>query len=192
MSALIIAIVGVIGTLVAPIVSQRLSARARQEDFIMQEKQRNDDRLNDERQQIRNEKRNCYVSVMATARQYRYEIVKYFYAIQNPTPSSDLYVDLEKARQAYVLSFADAQLTASLEVLAAIEPFNLGLSRAYRAVSQLKDGRLDPARGVDNPELFLTELLGYVERNARSNEERFWSQRLIHSKCQDSRPLSCH
>ena len=180
MSALIIAIVGVIGTLVAPIVSQRLSARARQEDFIMQEKQRNDDRLNDERQQIRNEKRNCYVSVMATARQYRYEIVKYFYAIQNPTPSSDLYVDLEKARQAYVLSFADVQLTASLEVLAAIEPFNFGLSRAYRAVSQLKDGRLDPARGVDNPELFLTELLGYVERNARSNEERFWSQRLIH------------
>jgi hypothetical protein len=43
-SAILIAPVGAFGTLVAPIISQRLSARAKRDEFEMQKSQRLDDR----------------------------------------------------------------------------------------------------------------------------------------------------
>jgi hypothetical protein len=129
-SAIAIAVVGVFGTLTAPIVSQQLSARARRADFEMQnavrldEQQRSDTR---ERLQIR---RSCYVGFMATARNYRIEILNYLYAERQGGDDISRR-DMEDARRAYISSFAEVQVTASPPVLTMIEPFNFGLSRAY-------------------------------------------------------------
>ena len=155
---IVIAIAGVLGTLVAPIVTQKLSMRARTEEFKMQEKQRHDDRIDAEQTRLRTEKRQCYVSILATARQYRYEIVRYFYAIRASSLDSEIRADLEKARQAYVVSFAEVQLSASPKAFDVMELINAGLSQAYRAVKALEDERLGPSSDIENPESYLNEL----------------------------------
>ena len=88
-TALVIAIVGVCGTLFAPIVSQTLSKRARREEFELQRKQRVEEYERDHRKESLAGKRNCYLSSMLTARRYRQELMNHLYVV-NTDRTSDL------------------------------------------------------------------------------------------------------
>ena len=77
---------------------------------------------------------------MATSRRYRVEIMNYLYKVKRETVDSAVRDELEDARRSYISSFAEAQMTASLQVLAMVDPFNAGLSRAYRSTKHLEDG----------------------------------------------------
>lgn len=126
-SALIIAIVGVFGTLAGTIASQFLSARSKRTELIYQDKVRNDERKHGDDTARLEIMRSCYLQFMATARNYRLEILNLLYA-HRQKPGRD---KLEEARRAFVVSFAEAQLVASADVLIRMEPFNLGLAAAY-------------------------------------------------------------
>ena len=155
-SAIAIAVVGVFGTLVAPIVSQRLSRRARQDEFEMQRETQQDERQHQREQLEFERKRACYVALMTNARHYRMELMNYLYAVQDK-PGVDR-VQLEDARRAYVTSFAEVQLTASIQVLTMIEPFNFGLSKAYAATNYPGDEIPDPNRSLKEVENLLRQL----------------------------------
>jgi hypothetical protein len=154
-SAILIAAVGVIGTLLSGLVSQQMSARTRRRDFEMQKSQRQEDRLHDQRQLTLAAKRSSYVAVMENARRFRHELVSYLYERTRGTTDSASDAELRAARRAFVAAFAEAQLTASPPVLAMIEPFNLGLSQAYRDIKQLEDADTAPKGAVAELEDFL-------------------------------------
>jgi len=64
---------------------------------------------------------------MATARNYRLEILNLLHDYKE-RPDRQY---LEEARRVFVVSFAEAQLVASADVLNKIEPFNMSLAGAY-------------------------------------------------------------
>lgn len=147
-TALVIAIVGVCGTLFAPIVSQTLSRRGRREEFELQRKQRAEEYERDYRKESLADKRNCYLSAMLTARRYRQELMNHLYVVssERATVSSE---QLEDARHAYNSSFAELQLTGTKPVIDAMEPVRVRFSRSYEGIKNLEEARPEPGQSFD-------------------------------------------
>jgi hypothetical protein len=137
-TALVVAIVGVIGTLLAPIVSQRLSARARREEFEQQRTQRQDEYERQQRERELTIKRTCYITVISGARRYRLELMRYLYAIKEDTVDDGARDRLEEARLAFNTSLAETELTAAGPVLEALDPIRRGMSDSYTAIKDLE------------------------------------------------------
>jgi len=156
--AIMIAAVGVLGTLAAPIVTQRLAARARREDFELQGAEREESRRHEQSQLDRSTKRSSYVGFLASGRRFRHEITNYLYTAKRDELDNVARTELEEARRAYVLSYAEVQIAASRSVLALTEPFNLGLANAYRIAKHLGDDEPEPGESLEGAEQFLQDL----------------------------------
>ena len=156
--ALVIAVVGVLGTLAGTIVSQVLSARARRADFDMQRSQRREDYIHERQKADLANKRSCYIAMMASSRRYRVELMNYLYMVKQKTINSDARNDLENARRAYLDSIAEVQIVATLKVLSTIDPVGSGLSKAYHAIKQLQSGEPEPDGSFEEIDRFLKEL----------------------------------
>lgn len=137
-SALIIAIVGVIGTLAASIVSQVLSARARRQELGVQRLQRQDEYDREERQRVLANKRSCYITNISATRRYRIELMSYLYAINRQAIDKDATERLEEARLAFNSNLAETVLTGTLSVIEAVEPIRIGLAESYTATKDLE------------------------------------------------------
>lgn len=147
-TALVIAIVGVCGTLFAPIVSQTLSKRARRDEFELQREQRTEEYARDHRKESLAEKRNCYLSAMLTARRYRQELMNHLYMV-NRERSGVSSEQLEDARQAYNSSIAELQLTGTKPVIDAMEPIRARLAHCYEGIKNLEESRPEPGPPFD-------------------------------------------
>jgi hypothetical protein len=148
-TALVIAIVGVCGTLFAPIVSQTLSRRARREEFELQRKQRAEEYGRDHQKESLADKRKCYLSAMLTGRRYRQELMNYLYVVNRDRTSGLSSEQLEDARHAYNASFAELQLTGTRPVIEAMEPIRLRLARIYEGIKNIEEGRPEPRQSFD-------------------------------------------
>jgi hypothetical protein len=157
-SAIVIAAVGVFGTLVAPIVSQALSTRARREDFEMQKSQRDEDYAHQQRNAELGNKRSCYIGVTAASRRYRVELMNYLYSVKRGTVDDAARTELEDARRAFTASLAEAQMVATLKVLSTIDPVNSGLSRGYGMTKGLESGDQEENGSFEEIVKFLDEL----------------------------------
>jgi hypothetical protein len=142
-TALVVAIVGVIGTLIAPIISQRLSALARREEFDQQRIQRQDEYEREQQEKALAMKRACYITVISGARRYRIELMRYLYAVKDGTLDNGAQTRLEEARLAFNTSLAETELTASPPVLEALDPIRRGLSESYSTIMNLGIPQLD-------------------------------------------------
>ena len=138
-TALIVAIVGVVGTLLAPIVSQRLSARARREEFEMQRTQQQDDYRRQQQEKVLMTKRVCYITVISGARRYRLELMRYLFAVKESGVDDAARDRLEEARLAFNTSLAESELTAAGPVREALNPIRKGLSDSYKAIKDLEN-----------------------------------------------------
>src|SRR5271170_5272293 len=142
-TALIIAIVGVAGTLSASVTSQILSARVRREEISLQRSHRQEDYDRERLETVLTQKRDCYISITSSSRRYRVELMNYLFAIKGGSTDSETNARLEDARIAFSVSFAEAQLTGSLPVLETITSLRNGLRDGYRAIRELES---EPSR----------------------------------------------
>lgn len=157
-TALILAIVGVLGTLSASIVAQRLSARARREELELQRLHRSEDYDRERQESVLTQKRDCYISVTSSSRRYRVELMNYLFAVKNETANDKSNQRLEDARIAFSISFAEAELTASLPVLEAARSLRNGLSEGYQAIRRLEEESSNSRDSYDEVEKFLLRL----------------------------------
>jgi type II secretory pathway pseudopilin PulG len=157
-TALTIAIVGVMGTLLAPIVTQRLSARARREEFEQQRSQRREEYRRDQQEKVLINKRNCYVTMISTARHYRLELMSYLYAVKQGAVDNSAKDRLQNARLAFATSLAETQLTGTRSVLKALEPIRKGMSESYTATKGLEEARQESDGSFDEIRAFLLKL----------------------------------
>jgi hypothetical protein len=148
-TALVIAIVGVCGTLFAPIVSQTLSKRARREEFELQRKQLEDEYERDHLKESMAAKRNCYLSAMLSGRRYRQELMNHLYVVNRDGTNGAASEQLEDARHAYNSSFAELQLTGTQPVVQAMEPVRVRLSRSYEGIKNIEESRPEPGQSFD-------------------------------------------
>jgi hypothetical protein len=156
--AILIAVVGVLGTLTASIVTQGLAARSRREDFELQRAEREESRRHEQDQLDLSTKRSSYVAFLASGRRFRHEITNYLYTAKRDALDNVARTELEEARRAYVLSYAEVQISASLSVLALTEQFNRGLANVYRIAKRLGDKEPEPGESIEKAEHLLQEL----------------------------------
>jgi hypothetical protein len=133
--ALVLALVGVLGTLSASIVTQVLSARNQSRAFDFQA--RREQELGEQ-----STKRSCYIAMFANSRRYRIELMNYLYAVRAKAVDDAARADLEEARRAYSTSVAETELTAGAEVIATIKSIDRVLSPSFARIKMLE--RDDP------------------------------------------------
>ena len=157
-TGLAVAVVAVFGTLLSPVVTQRLSERARQKEFELQRAHRTEDHVYERQQAQYEQKRACYVAMTATSRRYRIELMNYLYATVGRGADVAAPSALRMAREAYIASVAETHMTATAPVLAALESVTSNLSNAFRLIKRMEDGEPDPDWSFERIEAFLVEL----------------------------------
>lgn len=139
-SALVIAVVGVLGTLMAPIISHRLSSETKRQEFELERIHRQDEHSREQQRSALAERKACYVTITASSRRYRVQLMDYLHAVNRGTVTESIKAELEEAHRAYIADLAETYLIASLTVLDALRPVNTGFSEAYRNIKELEDG----------------------------------------------------
>src|ERR1035438_2358562 len=77
LTTVVVAVLGVAGTLSSPLLAQRIAARAKEQEFSLQSQQRREELREAERRQAFEECRSLYARLNTAARQYNQELQAY-------------------------------------------------------------------------------------------------------------------
>ncbi|MFD5876577.1 hypothetical protein [Streptomyces sp. NPDC060322] len=138
--ALLVAVVGVAGTLLAPITTAWVSSRSRRQEFELQERSDRAKRHIDAAETYLERRREIYVALNSGARRYRFRILEDLYALRSgtgPDPAT------EAARIEFQDTYAQAQMLVPDDVLRACQTVRVALAEARKLLEAL-DG--DSAR----------------------------------------------
>jgi hypothetical protein len=125
-TALLVAIAGVLGTLIAPVLTQRLSFRARQQEIEAQRQQRAEERVEEQRHTAFNDRRACCIALNTAARGFRRAIKNCLF-----DGLDKMGAELEQARQVFTDQYSEAQIILPDAVTKAARPVYGTLSEAY-------------------------------------------------------------
>jgi hypothetical protein len=137
-ASLIIAIVGVCGTLASAIFTQQLSQRAKTLELEHAERRSLAEREAAEKQRKTDQLRSCYVQLNANDRNYRDAMLAYAYALKTGSPAEAEATEVATARRAQRDARAEAQMIVSEEVLSAEGQVNKRLTVAYRRLKRVQ------------------------------------------------------
>ncbi|MFF7972234.1 hypothetical protein [Streptomyces sp. NPDC007905] len=133
--SVIIAIVGVGGTLASAVITQILTQRAELQRLEREERIRlAEQRTADDQRRI-DQLRNCYVQMNAHDRHYRDAMLTYAYALKSGSAETDA-AEVTSARRTQRDTRAEAQLIASDAVLDLESRVNAQLTIAYRRLME--------------------------------------------------------
>jgi hypothetical protein len=161
--ALIVAVVGVLGTLTSPVITQRLSARAREEELAAQRLDARDAREHSREVLVLAEKKATYIAFNAATRHYRVELMGYLHAVAERTPDETDRRELHDARRSYSMAVAEMQIMATDSVLAAMGQITTRLTSAYDAVKRLERGEPKPGWSFEETRVRLVSLWDHWE-----------------------------
>lgn len=149
LTTVLVAILGVAGTLTSPLLGQRIAARAKQQEFELQRQQRLEERAEAQQRRAFEERRSMYAGLNTAARQYTQELRAYLRMIAAHAITDEGRTDLSKARQTFRDLYSDAQMILPDKVLDAAASVSEGLGRAYGMVKRLEIGKpsTNPAEG---------------------------------------------
>ncbi|MFB7252856.1 hypothetical protein [Streptomyces nojiriensis] len=139
------AIVAVTGTLLAPILSQRVLARVQTEQFERQQRAADAQWVREQRTAEVEKRQACYVTANSGYRRYRIELMKYLWLVHKGEATAQARADLEEARHSMHTAFAEAQMVASDAVLRELDAMTATLAGAYSRTLHLEEG--DPYPG---------------------------------------------
>ncbi|MGE7389442.1 hypothetical protein ACQKM2_28620 [Streptomyces sp. NPDC004126] len=162
---LAIALIGMAGTLFAPLLTQRLVGRVQSEQFERQERIAEGQRRHERAVAELDVRRACYVAAMAGYRRYRIELMNFLWLVHRadtaPEATARGRAGLEDARQAVHLAFAEAQLVGSEAVVAELDSTTERLAGAFYRILRLQEGDPEPDGSF---EAVKADLLGLGER----------------------------
>lgn len=136
--SLIIAVVGVSGTLASAVLTQRSSLRARREELAHTERVRRAEQEDADEKRRTERLRDCYVRLNANDRNYRDALLAYAYALKAGSPGEAESAEVATARRAQRDARAEAQMVVSDQVLDAEGEVNRQLTRAYSSLKQIE------------------------------------------------------
>jgi hypothetical protein len=150
LTTVVVAVLGVAGTLSSPLLAQRIAARAKQQEFDLQTQQRREERLDAERRTAFEERRSVYAGLNTTARQYNQALRAYLRLVAAETVTDEGRADLARARDAFRDLYSDAQMILPDRVLDAAATVSADLGEAYGVIRRLELGQ-PRDRAADNP-----------------------------------------
>src|SRR5580658_5124600 len=151
LTTVLVAILGVAGTLTSPLLVQWIAARAKRQEFELQHQERFEERAEAQRRRVFEERRSMYAGLNTAARQYTQELRAYLRMIAANAINDEGRGDLSKARQTYRDLYSDAQMILPDDVLDAAASVSEGLGQAYGMVKRLETGEpsANPAETID-------------------------------------------
>jgi hypothetical protein len=155
LTTVVVAVLGVAGTLSSPLLAQRVAARARQQEFSLQTQERREDRQDAQRRSAFQERRSTYAALNTVARGYVQQLRAYLRVVAEGSATDDDRADLAAARQGFRDVYSDAQMILPDRVLNAAIEVSSALGDAYGMIKRLENGELraasagGPAETVD-------------------------------------------
>ncbi|MFF9848013.1 hypothetical protein [Streptomyces litmocidini] len=144
------AVVGVTGTLIASVLSQRLLGRVQSEQFERQQQVAAAQWHREQQVAELNRRRDAYMQVNASLRRYRTHLLNFLWTVHKGAVTPEARELVEEARRDHHSVFAEAQLIASAEVLAQLDEMTKVLSEVYRRTMSLEEGNPDPDGSFDD------------------------------------------
>ena len=141
---LAIALIGVGGTLFAPLLTQRLVARVQAEQGDRQERVAEAQWRREQQVAALDKRRDCYVAANSGYRRFRVELMNYLWLVHKDAVAPERRTALEDARHAMHASFAEAQMAASDAVLAELDAMSQTFASLYDRVMRLEEGSPAP------------------------------------------------
>ncbi|MEW1639666.1 hypothetical protein AB0469_37110 [Streptomyces sp. NPDC093801] len=132
--------IAVAGTLLAPVLSQRLLSRTQSDQFERQERAADAQWAREQRVAELDKRRACYVAANSGYRRHRVELMNYLWRVHDGEVTPEARAALEDARHSMHASFAEAQMAASDTVLAELDSMAQTLAHAYDRVMRLGEG----------------------------------------------------
>ncbi|MFJ8018043.1 hypothetical protein [Streptomyces sp. NPDC096339] len=139
------AVVAVTGTLLAPILSQRVLGRVQAEQFERQQRVAEAQWAREQRLAEVHKRRACYVTANSGYRRYRIELMTYLWLVHKGEATPEARAELGEARHGMHTAFAEAQMIASDVVLAELDGMTQRLATAYARTLRLEEGRPAPS-----------------------------------------------
>ncbi|WP_330296452.1 hypothetical protein [Streptomyces sp. NBC_00503] len=155
------AVVGVAGTLLATVLSQRMVAGVQAAQFEREQRVAQTRWLRERELAEQARRRDCYTAANAAYRRYRIALMSFLWLARGARATPEERTVLEEARSTHHVAFAEAQMVASSEVLAELDLLTEALSGTYHRTVRLGQG--DPVANGSFEEIH-AELLGLGAR----------------------------
>ncbi|MEU6287190.1 hypothetical protein [Streptomyces sp. NPDC046988] len=138
------AVVGVTGTLIASVLSQRHLARVQSEEFARHQQAAEAQWHREQQVAELSRRRDSYMQVNASFRRYRTQLMNFLWDVHKGTVTSNAREQVEEARRDHHSVFAEAQMVVSPAVLVELDGMTTALSDVYRRTMCLEEGNPDP------------------------------------------------
>ncbi|MCX5586778.1 hypothetical protein ACFV0H_22110 [Streptomyces erythrochromogenes] len=155
---LVIAFLGIVGTLVSGLLTQRLAEKAKSKELDRSERQRTEERQYETKRAMVEAVRDCYVMLNTASLDYHSELNNFWYALRSGRATDDLRSRLDDARREHRARYSEAQMRASDDVLAIADDVHRRLSRIYGVLKRL-DGGFPPRREGESLEQAHTQIV---------------------------------
>lgn len=151
-SALIIALMGISGTLASALLTQRSANKNKMRELERADQQRREDREYQAQQATIEARRACYVALNTAARLYQTELTNYLHALNSSQATAGLHEQVEEARREHRARHAEAQMVLPDVVLTAAGAVNGHLGKFYGLLRRLDLGTPEPGETIEGAE----------------------------------------
>ena len=151
-ATLAVAVLGVAGTLSSPLLSQRIAARAKEQEFDLQRRQRQEERVAGRQQAEFEERRSTYARLNTAARRYQQALTAFVRAMMDGAVTEGTRAELGDARESFRDLYSDAQMVLPDKVLDAAMSLSASLGEAYGLARRLESGKPRSRPDVDQAE----------------------------------------
>jgi hypothetical protein len=164
-TTIIAAALAVFGTLLSPILAQRVTARAKLEEFELAQRQRQEDRDISQQRLAFVEKRTAYTDLNGQMRAFHRALLNYMHLVRNGAQTEADLQRLDDTRHGYLDQYFNAQMLISDDVLKAVGAANDGLARAYGMARRLDKPRSPAMMALsdDQPDETVEATFEYLE-----------------------------
>lgn len=138
------AVVGVAGTLLATVLSQRMVAGVQAAQFDREQRVARERWLREQELAEQARRRDCYTAANAAYRRYRIALMSFLWLVHRAQVTAEERALLEEARRAHHSAFAEAQMVASGTVLAELDLMTKTLAGTYHRTLRLGEGDPTP------------------------------------------------
>lgn len=149
-TTVLVAVIGVAGTLTSPLLGQRIAARVKQQEFELQRQQRHEESEEAQRRTAFEERRSCCAGLNTAARQYQQQLEAYLRMITADAISDEGRAELAEARERYRQLYSDAQMILPDKLLDGAASVSARLGESYGRVKRLEIGK-PRAESADSP-----------------------------------------
>lgn len=138
--SLIIAFLGIAGTLISGLMTQRLAEKAKAAEFAHAERQRIDERRYGAECAAVEATKACYVTMITASLDYHSELNNFWYALRSDRVTEELRARLDDARREQRARHSEAQMQIPDDVIVAADEVSRRLNRTYGVLKRLDDG----------------------------------------------------